>query len=147
MRRLDSKVCVVTGASAGIGRTAAKLFCREGANAVAVARLEEHLKELVEECKPLSDELIWYAGDVGDPAAAVGMVKKAIADMSDEMLHEIFRINTFGLMYGMRVEYLPGAISPKRRQRKRSRTGLAGRALLQRQSTYLIHSFNDCPQV
>lgn len=28
----------------------------------------------------------------------------AIADLSDEMLHETFRINTFGLMYGMREE-------------------------------------------
>ena len=28
----------------------------------------------------------------------------AIADMSDEMLEKTFRINTFGLMYGLREE-------------------------------------------
>ena len=126
MGRLNGKVCIVTGASAGIGRATAELFCREGAKVVAVARREERLKELVEECKDLSGEMVWYAGDIGDPVTAVGMVKKAvetfgkldvavnnagimddntaIADMSDGMLHETFRVNTFGLMYGMREE-------------------------------------------
>ena len=126
MGRLDGKVCIVTGASAGIGRATAELFCREGAKVVAVARREERLKELAEECKDLPGELVWYAGDVGDPETAVGMVKKAvetfgrldvavncagvmddntaIADMSDEMLEKTFRINTFGLMYGLREE-------------------------------------------
>ena len=110
MGRLEGKVCIVTGASAGIGRATAELFCREGAKVVAVARREERLRELAEECKNLPGEMTWYAGDVGDPAAAVGMVRKAIsafgrldvavncagvmddntaiADMSDEMLEK-----------------------------------------------------------
>ena len=126
MGRLEGKVCIVTGASAGIGRATAELFCREGAKVVAVARREERLRELAEECKDLPGKMTWYAGDVGDPAAAVGMVRKAIsafgrldvavncagvmddntaiADMSDEMLEKTFRINTFGLMYGLREE-------------------------------------------
>ena len=126
MGRMNGKVCIVTGASAGIGRATAALFCQEGAKVVAVARREERLKELAEECKGMPGTMAWYAGDVGDPATAVGMVQKAvetfgrldaavngagimddntaIADMSDEMLHETFRVNTFGLMYGMREE-------------------------------------------
>lgn len=79
MGRLEGKVCIVTGASAGIGRATAELFCREGAKVVAVARREERLRELAEECKDLSGEMTWFAGDVGDPAAAVGMVRKAIS--------------------------------------------------------------------
>ena len=67
MGRLENKVCIVTGASAGIGRATAELFCREGAKVVAVARREERLKELAEECKNAPGELVWYAGDVGDP--------------------------------------------------------------------------------
>lgn len=126
MGRLEGKVCIVTGASAGIGRATAALFCQEGAKVVAVARREALLRELAEECKDAPGEMVWYAGDVGEPATAVGMVKKAvdtfgrldvavnnagvmddntaIANLSDEMLYEVFRINTFGLMYGMREE-------------------------------------------
>ncbi len=126
MGRLDGKVCIVTGASAGIGRATAVLFCQEGAKVIAVARRAERLQELAEECRAYPGELVWYAGDVGDPATAVGMVKKAvdtfgtldiavndagvmddntaIADLSDAMLHETFRINTFGLLYGLREE-------------------------------------------
>ena len=68
MGRLDGKVCIVTGASTGIGRATAELFCREGAKVVAVARREERLRDLAEECSELPGEIIWHAGDVGDPA-------------------------------------------------------------------------------
>ncbi len=58
MGRLENKVCIVTGASAGIGRATAELFCREGAKVVAVARREERLKELAKECKNAPGELV-----------------------------------------------------------------------------------------
>ena len=90
MGRLDGKVCIVTGASAGIGRATAELFCREGAKVVAVARREDRLRDLAEECSELPGEIIWHAGDVGDPATAVNMVKKAVETL--EKVSEIIAL-------------------------------------------------------
>ena len=48
MGRLDDKVCIVTGATAGIGRATVLTFAQEGAKVIAAARREELLKELFE---------------------------------------------------------------------------------------------------
>ena len=46
MKRLDSKIAVVTGASSGIGRSIVEKFVAEGAKVVAFARNEESLRAL-----------------------------------------------------------------------------------------------------
>jgi len=47
MGRLESKVALVTGASSGMGYEIAKLFAKEGASVVVIARRKEKLAELI----------------------------------------------------------------------------------------------------
>jgi NADP-dependent 3-hydroxy acid dehydrogenase YdfG len=64
MRYLDGKVAIITGASSGIGRAAAKLFAAEGARLVVAARREAQLGMLVEEIGDAGGEAVAVAGDV-----------------------------------------------------------------------------------
>jgi NAD(P)-dependent dehydrogenase (short-subunit alcohol dehydrogenase family) len=68
MQTLSNKVAIVTGASSGIGRAAAKLFAAEGAKVVVVARREDELAKLVGEIAAAGGEAIACAGDVKDEA-------------------------------------------------------------------------------
>lgn len=78
MGKLDGKVAIITGASAGIGRAAAYAFAREGCRVVVTARREDRLKEVVAECKRLGGDAAYYAGDAIEEATAVNCVKLAI---------------------------------------------------------------------
>ena len=75
--RLDGKVVIVTGASAGMGREMVSRFAQEGAKVVAVARRAEVLEELKEECSDLPGAVEIYAGDCSKKEVCEGMVKFA----------------------------------------------------------------------
>jgi len=73
---LADKVCVVTGASKGIGLATARRLCAEGARVLFVARGAEELAAEAEECR--GD---WLAIDVTDPEAAVRIVATCAEQM------------------------------------------------------------------
>ena len=64
MTRLHGKVCVVTGASSGIGEATARALARAGATVVLAARREDLLKRLDEEIRERGGTATWVRTDV-----------------------------------------------------------------------------------
>lgn len=77
MGRLNGKVAIVTGASAGIGRATATLFAAEGAKLVVGARRTAELASLVDEIAAAGGEAVALDGDVRDEAYAKALVERA----------------------------------------------------------------------
>ncbi len=75
--QLENKVVIVTGASSGIGYTAAKLFAREGAKLVVSARRQVALDRLVSEIRTKGGAAVALAGDVCEEATAKALVELA----------------------------------------------------------------------
>ena len=75
------KVAIVTGASSGIGRVTARAFAERGAIVVAVARREELLRGLVEECRRHSPQSMYLRGDLGERAFAERVVDETVAKL------------------------------------------------------------------
>lgn len=78
MPRLQSKVAIITGASAGIGRATALLFAQEGAKLVLGARREAELATLTAEIAAASGEAVFLAGDVRQEDYASALVAVAV---------------------------------------------------------------------
>ena len=78
MKRLAGKVAIVTGASSGIGRAAAKLFAEHGAKVVVAARRQAELDSLVSELQTLDREAVALAGDVRSEDFAEALVALAV---------------------------------------------------------------------
>lgn len=74
MKQLDDKICVVTGAAAGIGYATARAFAAEGAEVIALDRDAKGLARLVEASPAVRPEAL----DITDAAA----VKAFYADLS-----------------------------------------------------------------
>lgn len=55
---MQGKICLITGASSGIGRAAALLFAERGAKVIAVGRNEKELKSLRDESNAAAEEAI-----------------------------------------------------------------------------------------
>jgi len=79
VKRLENKVALITGASAGIGQAAARALAAEGANLVLTARRQDRLEQLVADVEQLGSKCICVAGDAREEATAREVVSQAKA--------------------------------------------------------------------
>lgn len=79
MNRLQNKIILITGASAGIGRATALLFAAEGAKLVVAARRQAELDSLVAEIDAAGGEAVALAGDVQSESFAQALVDLAVS--------------------------------------------------------------------
>lgn len=136
--KLEGKATLITGGDSGIGRAAAVLFAREGAD-VAIVYVPEEQVDAEETARFVADEgrrSLLISGDVQDSEfcreavertvaefgkldilvnnAAYQHHQKSLAEITDEQLERTFRTNIFGYFYMARaaLEHLPkgGAI-------------------------------------
>lgn len=73
---LDSRVVIVTGASAGIGRATAQILVEEGAKVVLVARGAEKLEALANSLRSAGGDVATVVADVSDEASS-GRIRDA----------------------------------------------------------------------
>jgi NADP-dependent 3-hydroxy acid dehydrogenase YdfG len=76
-QKLAETVCMITGASAGIGRASALALAREGASLVLVARRKSRLDELVELVHSVGGQAIAVVGDVREEETALRAMQGA----------------------------------------------------------------------
>ncbi len=76
-QKLRGSVCLITGASAGIGRASALALAREGASLVLVARRKPRLDELAEMVHSAGGRAIAVVGDVREEETALRVIQAA----------------------------------------------------------------------
>lgn len=77
LRDLIDNVCIVTGASSGIGEAAARALTAEGARVVLVARSADTIESLANE---LGDKVVAIPTDVGDAEAVRRLFERVESD-------------------------------------------------------------------
>ncbi|MFD5029104.1 SDR family NAD(P)-dependent oxidoreductase [Streptomyces sp. NPDC058220] len=75
---LTGKTALITGASSGIGAAAARVFAREGASVVLLARREERLAAVAEDVRQAGGRAEYVVGDVTRSSDVARAVKAAV---------------------------------------------------------------------
>src|SRR5438309_1038465 len=78
-RRMEGKVCLVTGGGSGIGRAAALKMAGEGATAVVIAgRRETQIESAAAECRKLGAQALAVRADVTQEDNVERLVRTAV---------------------------------------------------------------------
>ena len=123
-RDLASCVVVITGASSGIGRAAARRFALEGSSLVLAARAEGPLRDAAEECERLGAAVLAVPTDVRDEGAVLALASRAVesfgrldvwvnnagviaygrfGEVPSDVFRAVIETNLFGQVHGARA--------------------------------------------
>jgi NAD(P)-dependent dehydrogenase (short-subunit alcohol dehydrogenase family) len=101
-RKLEGKVAVITGGSAGIGLATAKRFAEEGAYVFITGRRQAELDAAVKEIGPKAVAVKADASDIADLAHLFDTVKAAkgrIDTITEDAYDKMFDVNVKGVLF------------------------------------------------
>jgi len=115
--KLQNKVALVTGGSAGIGRAAAKALAAEGAHVYITGRRQEELDAALDEIGPGATALRADAADLADIERVIGIIRERsgrldvivpnagmyemqmLAEVTEASFDQAFALNVRGVLF------------------------------------------------